>query len=72
VGIGTSIFLIAIGAILRFAVSVQASGFSIHTIGVILMVVGAIGLAISLLWMTLWADRAVGPDTVVTRRRDVY
>jgi protein-S-isoprenylcysteine O-methyltransferase Ste14 len=71
-GIGTSIFLIAVGAILRFAVSVHASGFSIHTIGVILMVVGVIGLLISLLWMTLWADRAVGRDTIVSRRRDVY
>ena len=36
-GIGTSIFLIAVGAILRFAVHVSATGFSIHTIGVILM-----------------------------------
>jgi protein-S-isoprenylcysteine O-methyltransferase Ste14 len=71
-GIGTSIFLIAVGAILRFAVSVHASGFSIHTIGVILMVVGVIGLLISLLWMTLWADRTAGRDTVATRRRDVY
>jgi hypothetical protein len=71
-GIGTSIFLIAVGAILRFAVSVHASGFSIHTIGVILMVVGVIGLLISLLWMTLWAERGAGRDWVVSRRRDVY
>lgn len=71
-GIGTSILLIAVGAILRFAVSVQASGFNIHTIGVILMVVGVIGLLISLLWMTIWADRTAAPDTVAPRRRDVY
>jgi hypothetical protein len=71
VGIGTSIFLIAVGAILRFAVSVHASGFSIHTIGVILMVVGVIGLLISLLWLTVWADRAGARRTVVTRERDV-
>jgi sulfite exporter TauE/SafE len=72
-GIGTSILLIAIGAILRFAGSVSTSGFSIHTIGVILMVVGVIGLLISLLWMTLWADRAdrVGRTRTV-RRTDVY
>lgn len=70
-GIGTSIFLIAVGAILRFAVSVHTSGFSIHTIGVILMVVGVIGLLISLLWMTIWADRTAGRRTVV-RERDVY
>lgn len=69
-GIGTSILLIAVGAILRFAVSVSTSGFSIHTIGVILMIVGVVGLLISLLWMTLWADRAGRPTTV--RRTDVY
>lgn len=61
-GIGTSIFLIAVGAILRFAVSVSTKGFNIHTIGVILMVVGVVGLLISLLWMTIWSER---------RRRDV-
>lgn len=68
-GIGTSIFLIAVGAILRFAVSVTARGFSIHTIGVILMIVGAAGLLLSLFWLTVWADRrqtvaAVGPRDV--------
>jgi len=57
-GLGTSILLIAIGAILRFAVSVSTSGFNIHTIGVILMIVGAVGLVLSLLWMTVWADRS--------------
>jgi sulfite exporter TauE/SafE len=56
-GIGTSILLIAVGAVLRFAVSVTTSGFNIHTIGVILMIVGAIGLLISLIWMTTWRDR---------------
>lgn len=43
-GIGTSLFLIALGAVLRFAVHVTAGGFSIQTIGVILMVVGIVGL----------------------------
>ena len=56
-GIGTSIFLIALGAVLRFAVTVTAHGFSIHTVGVILMIVGAAGLVLSLLWLTAWADR---------------
>ena len=54
---GTSLFLIAVGAVLRFAVSVSTKGFNIHTIGVILMIVGAVGLILSLLWMTMWADR---------------
>ncbi|HEX2046620.1 MAG TPA: DUF6458 family protein [Acidimicrobiales bacterium] len=43
-GIGASVFLIAIGAILAFAVDLTVSGFDLSTIGVILMVVGAIGL----------------------------
>jgi len=38
-GVGTSIVLIAVGAILRFAVSVTTTGFNIHSIGIILMVV---------------------------------
>jgi len=58
--LGTSLFLIALGAILRFAVSVTTHGFNVHTVGVILMIVGAVGLLISLLWMTVWADRRRG------------
>ncbi len=48
-GIGASIFLIAVGAILYFAVSVAVSGISLSTVGVILMVVGGIGLLWSLI-----------------------
>ena len=55
--LGTSLFLIAVGAVLRFAVNVSTSGFNIHTVGVILMIVGAVGFILSLLWMTMWADR---------------
>jgi beta-lactamase regulating signal transducer with metallopeptidase domain len=63
-GIGTSIFLIAVGAILRFAVNATVSGIDINTVGTILLVVGIIGLLISLLYMTLWADRTRGPAVV--------
>ena len=56
-GLGTSLFLIAVGAILKFAVTDSVSGVDLSTIGVILMVVGAIGLLISLFYATLWADR---------------
>ena len=56
-GIGTSIFLIALGAILRFAVTATVSGINIATVGTILIVVGVIGLLISLLYMTVWSDR---------------
>ena len=47
--IGASIFLIALGAVLAFAVDVSTSGIDLNTIGVILMVVGVIGLAVSML-----------------------
>jgi len=57
-GIGTSIVLIAIGAVLRFAISVTTHGFSVHTIGVIFMIAGAVGLVLSLLWLTAWSERA--------------
>ena len=49
-GIGTSIFLIAVGAIMRYAVTATTSGFSIHTAGLILMILGVVGLVISLIW----------------------
>jgi hypothetical protein len=45
-GIGAGFFLVAIGAILRFAVSVTTTGFNLHTIGVILMVVGGLGIVV--------------------------
>jgi hypothetical protein len=55
--IGTSIFLIAAGAILRYAVTADVEGINLDTAGLILMIVGVIGLLFSLLWMTIWADR---------------
>jgi hypothetical protein len=64
--LGTSLLLIAVGAILRFAVNVTTSGFNIHTIGVILMIVGVVGLILSLLYMTMWDRRErVATDRVV-------
>jgi hypothetical protein len=73
-GIGTSILLIAVGAILRFAVTATVSGIQLQTVGTILMVVGVVGLLISLLYMTMWADRRRGPvpgDTVGPADREV-
>ena len=48
-GIGASVFLIAIGAILAFAVDLTVSGLDLSTIGVILMIAGAIGLVVTML-----------------------
>jgi hypothetical protein len=71
-GIGTSLFLIAVGAILYFAVDATVSGLEITTVGIILMVVGVVGLLISLFFLTQ-ARRAPLDRTVVRDdRRDVY
>ncbi|MEA2684979.1 MAG: hypothetical protein QOE93_174 [Actinomycetota bacterium] len=58
-GIGVSVFLIALGAVLAFAVNVQTTGIDLATVGVILMVVGGIGLATTLLLFgdNGWWDR---------------
>jgi hypothetical protein len=75
-GIGTGIFLIAVGAILRYGVSDSLSGVDLPVIGLILMIVGVIGLAISLLYATMWSRRGAAPvaDRPVARERerDIY
>jgi len=63
--IGGCLFLIALGAILYWAVSVEADGFSINTIGLILLIVGGVGLLISL-FMGASADRAERESNGVT------
>jgi asparagine N-glycosylation enzyme membrane subunit Stt3 len=67
-GIGTSLLLIAVGAVLKFAVTADISGIELSTIGVILMVVGVLGLLISLFFLTQRGDRVA----VDTRPRDRY
>ena len=66
-GIGTSIVLIAVGAILKWAVTATVSGVSIHTVGTILLIVGILGLIISLLFLS----SAFGRDRAVVRDRYV-
>jgi beta-lactamase regulating signal transducer with metallopeptidase domain len=56
-GIGTSIFLIAVGAILKYAVDADVSGVDINTVGTILLIIGILGLVISLLYTIIWSDR---------------
>ncbi|MGI8751387.1 MAG: hypothetical protein ACR2MN_03580 [Acidimicrobiales bacterium] len=54
-GTGASIVIAAVGAILRFAVTTTHShGFNIHTVGVILLVVGIVGFVISLFFWNSW------------------
>ena len=59
--IGTAIFLIALGAILHYAVTATVSGIEIQTAGTILMVVGVIGLILSLAYMVSWRHRGGRP-----------
>ena len=66
-GIGTSIFLIAVGAILKYAVADSIDGVELTTIGLILMIVGVLGLLISLFYANLFTR---GRDTAVVRDRD--
>ena len=71
-GIGFSIFLFVIGAILTFAVDVSTSGFNLNTVGIILMVGGLLGLFASVLFWSSFSPwsrrRTVAGDTVVERR----
>jgi hypothetical protein len=71
--LGVSIFVLVVGAVLTFAVDVATSGFSIHTVGIILMVAGALGLVLSLLFWSSFSPyhrggSAMGGDTVVEER----
>ncbi|MEX2195310.1 MAG: DUF6458 family protein [Thermoleophilaceae bacterium] len=76
-GIGTSLFLIAAGAILKYAVTASVSGIELATVGTILMVIGILGLVIALLYPVI-ANRGSGeavqrervshPDEAPTRR----
>ena len=69
-GIGTSIFLIATGAILYFAVNADVSGLEISTVGLILMLVGALGLIISLFFLS--GTRRAPVERTVVRDREPY
>jgi beta-lactamase regulating signal transducer with metallopeptidase domain len=53
-GIGVSLILIAAGAILAWAVNATVSGLDINTVGYILIVVGAVGLVLSMVFWSSW------------------
>ncbi|HEV7584954.1 MAG TPA: DUF6458 family protein [Solirubrobacteraceae bacterium] len=67
--LGTSIFLIAVGAILRYAVTTGVEGVDLKVVGLILIIVGIVGLVLSILYMAMWAPRRgrVVRDRVVER-----
>jgi hypothetical protein len=69
-GISGSLVLIAAGAILKWAVSATVSGINLQTIGVILMVVGAVGLLLSLIFWSSWGGFGSSTSKTTTVVRD--
>jgi Domain of unknown function (DUF6458) len=67
-GIGVSLILIAVGAVLALAVDADVSGVDIQTIGWIVLIVGAVGLVLSMIFWSSWA----GPGYWTQRRRTTY
>ena len=76
-GIGTSIFLLAVGAILKFAVSAETEGVDLAVVGTILMLVGGLGILLSLFFWDSWGgfrrrEVVVGDGVPARRRAAVY
>ncbi len=63
-GLGVGILLAAVGAVLAFAVNATVSGVNIHAVGWILLIVGIVGILLSMIFWSSWA----GPG-YFTRRR---
>jgi hypothetical protein len=70
-GIGASLFLMAIGGILAWAVNVETEAVDLDTIGIILLVVGALGLVMSMLFWSSFAPFRRTEDRTVIRDREV-
>lgn len=81
-GIVISLLMIAAGAIMKFAVTARTSGWDLQTTGVILMVVGALGVVLSIIYWSSWGgfgrrttvvdEAPVERERVVTRDRDYH
>lgn len=81
-GVIFSLILVAVGAIMRFAVSVTSTGFNIHMIGVILIVVGGVGFLTSLAFWSSWGGfggsshrretTVSGPEGTTTTRTEEH
>lgn len=70
-GIGISIVLIAVGAVLTFALERDAEGINLDTVGIILMIVGSIGLVASMLFWSSWGPYGRNRQGIVVREREV-
>jgi hypothetical protein len=69
--IAAAIFLIAVGAILKFATNFHVQGVSVDTVGVILMIAGAAGLVLSFFQEAIWSGRARRREAAAAEQRDV-
>ena len=67
-GIGASIFLIVVGAILTFAVTADVSGIDIATVGWILMIAGAVGFLLSLVFWSTWGGAGTWRRETIIRQ----
>ena len=72
-GLGTSIVLIAVGAILKYAVTFDVVGIDIQVVGTILLIIGILGLVISVIYMFMSSRGRTPPtDRTVVHERDRY
>ena len=73
--LGTSTFLVAVGAIMRYAISAQGDGFNVPMIGGILMIVGIVGAVLSILIVATMGKRRTvlvnAPATAVVQEREI-
>jgi hypothetical protein len=70
VGIGVSIFLVAVGAVLAWAVDVHTTGVDLHTVGIILLIVGIAGALLSLMFWSSWGGPGPRRRRTITRYDD--
>ena len=75
-GIVVSLVMVAAGAIMRYAVTVEGNGFNVGTAGMVLMVVGVIGAVLSVAFWASWGgfggrSTAVASESTVVREREV-
>jgi heme/copper-type cytochrome/quinol oxidase subunit 2 len=67
---GGSILLIVVGAILRFATHIHIKGVDLHTVGLILMIAGVVGLVIAIWQWAVWSRRSRQSEVLVDDRTD--
>ena len=70
-GIGISIVLVALGAVLTFALEREAEGINLDTVGIIMMIVGGVGLVVSMLFWSSFGPYGRERRATVVSEREV-